>query len=837
MTVQLTGNGGIFTRLGHVFGGMADVLALEGGTATARVLSGASMQARYGTFEVDASYTPVLNFILDGYYAQLQGWQSQQNGICQQLQSLASNYVIQQVNLDTPLASLSLNAALKVLIAQMNTSGSTIQQSTVAIGAQTAVGTPNGNAIIALSKLNSAGVQMDTIFPETLTLTCTTDSQGGATLNQEQLTLSGQNAVANVYSFLWPGGSGVSAALKAIDATTYGSTTQMLTNGSFETFTNTNVPDNWTVGVGTAGTQIFKGSTAYDGSASLQFTGDGSNLTAVYQPFNTTPSTGLGTGGTPSTLKANTVYAVNCWVQVSATPAAGVLAISLTNNSGTVTTDAAGNANTVSKSLPSVSTSWVNVNGFFRTPAVLPSGFRLQVALSTALSSGKALALDTPIPTPSGWSTMGSLSIGDKVFDENGLPCTITNATDVMKNRPCYAVRFCDGTEIIADANHQWAVNEVRLGSRKHRLSKVMTTQEMVDAGKTDKCLRFSIPVSQPLAIAEAELPIDPYVFGVWLGDGCSRASTVTCADQDRQIVDEIRATGTRINRHPASLKSHIGVYSVGGDRQRGVRAGRKRVWDSATGKHKREGAAARSMLHDLRDLDVLRNKHIPQIYLRASANQRWALLQGLMDTDGTVDKIGYCTYTTTTPKLRDGVLELIRSLGLKASYTEKEAKLYGESHGPCWNIRFTAFQGTPVFRLARKLARLRRCPNGNMAKSKVRRIRAFTPIDSVPVRCIEVDSPKHLYLAGEAMIPTHNSVFIDRLALTPATQIYSGGPQAAVFSGNSKLIQGDSWTVAITNTYGVMAQYLERLFSLRAQNLYFPSAASSPTVADSLVT
>ena len=83
------------------------------------------------------------------------------------------------------------------------------------------------------------------------------------------------------------------------------------------------------------------------------------------------------------------------------------------------------------------------------------------VLVAGATGSGKALALDTPIPTPRGWTTMGEVQVGDEVFDEHGRPCAVTAATPIMYGRPCYEVEFSDGTVIVADAEHLWRTSTV----------------------------------------------------------------------------------------------------------------------------------------------------------------------------------------------------------------------------------------------------------------------------------------------------------------------------------------------------------------------------------------
>ncbi|HLI84118.1 MAG TPA: terminase gpA endonuclease subunit, partial [Bryobacteraceae bacterium] len=161
-----------------------------------------------------------------------------------------------------------------------------------------------------------------------------------------------------------------------------------------------------------------------------------------------------------------------------------------------------------------------------------------------------------------------------------------------------------------------------------------------------------------------------------------------------------------------------------------------------------------------LRSLDLAGNKHIPAIYLRASISQRLALLQGLMDTDGHCTKRGRCEFSTASKALRDGVYELIVSLGMKAavSMTDRPAgkRCYPKPH---YRISFLAYSDLPVFRLARKQERQKRLDDGcRPTETFRRRIVSIEQVPSVPVRCIEVDSPSHLYLAGRAMAPTHNT-------------------------------------------------------------------------------
>ena len=359
---------------------------------------------------------------------------------------------------------------------------------------------------------------------------------------------------------------------------------------------------------------------------------------------------------------------------------------------------------------------------------------------------GKALALDTPIPTPRGWTTMVELRVGDEVFDETGAPCRVTFATEVQFGRPCNIVTFSDGSEIIADDDHRWLTWD-RLARKNVKRSKgkgrnvspaIRTTKEIaetIEYGKRGE-RNHSIPLCGAVQCEHAELPINPYVLGCWLGDGSSAIAEITC--DDPQILDELRKEGQLVlpGRQDRRLPRLIN-YRL----------------DEVIVKGQKHGPT--SLKYRLRSCGLLKNKHIPPQYLRASINQRLALLQGLMDTDGYVGKNSQCEFTSINRRLADETFELVLSLGIRAVFSEGRATIDGRDCGPKYRINFMA--DVPVFRLKRKLDR--QAARGKTDRNISHRfIVKVTPIDSVPVRCIQVDSPSHLYLAGRTFIPTHNT-------------------------------------------------------------------------------
>jgi replicative DNA helicase len=291
---------------------------------------------------------------------------------------------------------------------------------------------------------------------------------------------------------------------------------------------------------------------------------------------------------------------------------------------------------------------------------------------------GKALALDTPLPTPTGWTTMGEVAVGDRLIGADGRPTTVVAATEVLHDRPCYEVEFSDSTVIVADAQHQW-LTETRT-SRK-----VTTTEELRS--------HHAVVNTRPLDLPEQELPLPPYALGVWLGDGHSTGARITTADPE--IVVYLEADGARVV--PQGI---------------------------------------------LRSLGVLQNKHIPTVYLRASEAQRRSLLAGLLDTEGTVTNAGAVVFSVTSRRLAEDARELIVSLGYRC----------GLSAG--YTLTFSTVDD--VFRLERK--RLLHKELKDPGRTGKRFVTAVRPVPSVPVRCVEVDGPDHLYLAGRSMVPTHNS-------------------------------------------------------------------------------
>lgn len=395
MAVTITGNGGLFTRLGLLAGASNDLYALAGATATTYINTSGRLPTRYDAFQVAFSYSPVSNNVLNDLFSTyVEAGRSSFGQLAGVLAEVAAAIAIQQCNADTTLAELSLTYAFRLLQAQF-AGNYNLTTSSLAAGAQTAVGSPVGTTIINMSVLRGDGLTLEYGYPETIRFTCTEDANGGATENNEPFNILGMQSPEQAYQ--WPLGSGTNTSLNVVDAESdYPDSGNLLVNSDMETVTNTNIPDNWIVLTGARATEIFAGaSNPYTGSNSLYFLGvAGLTLTAVYQAFDTTSSTTLGAGGTPYALLERTMYGLSVWLKVDSTPAAGVLTFSLTDSSGNVLNDDAGNANTITQDLTAISSTYVNLKGYFRTPTNLPSTVWLRIKLTTAITNGRTVYID-----------------------------------------------------------------------------------------------------------------------------------------------------------------------------------------------------------------------------------------------------------------------------------------------------------------------------------------------------------------------------------------------------------------------------------------------------------
>lgn len=344
----------------------------------------------------------------------------------------------------------------------------------------------------------------------------------------------------------------------------------------------------------------------------------------------------------------------------------------------------------------------------------------------------KGLAVSTPIPTPYGWTTMGDIEVGDIVFDMYGSQTKVI-ATSEIKHLPCFKVNFSNGDSIVCDNEHRWVAGVDNYNvARKVRTHgwETLTVNELYEAKK--KGMTVVVPVTPALDLEEKDLKIHPWVLGYWLGNGSKQHGNVCCDLKDAEYIQQ---------------KIKMCGYEVG-----------------AVRKDKRSNAVTITVLGllvQLRDECVLNNKHIPNKYLRSSFEQRLALLQGLVDSDGHIDNTrGRAVFTSTSKKLFVKTKELVISLGEQASTSKTWAKGFGKevlSYAVTWK------PVTNPATLPRKAERFK-----ERLVAPYKSIKSIEVVESVPTRCIAVEAPSKTYLAGLDMTPTHNTVLKQVLKFAP---------------------------------------------------------------------
>lgn len=312
---------------------------------------------------------------------------------CVTAQQVAQLYLNRLVFLDNPqpfqdMQSVNLSASINEMIRQMKIAGQTVLRMSIGTtvnGNFTNTNATPGNAVIVVStKRPSDGAVLENSFAETIQVTCAADSySGNQTAFNELFTVTGENSQGDVFAYNWPLGSGANTTTSAIDGGTSNGSGNLLTNSGFATFTS-NTPNNWTITVGTAGTNIFKEtSLIFTGAAALKITGDGSStLTSLQQQFNNA----AGTGGA---LTLQTQYGVNLWLRGGASPPAqGVLQVDLVDQNGTIINDEGGAPNSFTIDLTTLTSTYQPFNGAFRTPIVMPTSQYLRLHLTTSLPNG-----------------------------------------------------------------------------------------------------------------------------------------------------------------------------------------------------------------------------------------------------------------------------------------------------------------------------------------------------------------------------------------------------------------------------------------------------------------
>ena len=393
---------------------------------------------------------------------------------------------------------------------------------------------------------------------------------------------------------------------------------------------------------------------------------------------------------------------------------------------------------------------------------------------------GKSLPNSEPVLTPNGWVKMGDIKLGDKII---GSDCNEQYVIGVYPQgvRSIYKVEFTDDTFVNCDEEHLWSVNTLNMRTAKTRVKgesvykpnygyKVVKTSDMISSIKKNGRYNYRLPVVSPINFNEKEVLINPYLLGLLLGDGSICESGVRISTKDDELFDNI----SYLNEHSSfneyfrtETKSIKSINLKSGIKQR------------------------------LNEYGLLNkksnNKFIPKDYLYNSVKNRVSLLQGLMDTDGYVNKNSTVQFTTISEQLCNDVRELVLSLGGTVKINTKVPKyVYNgvKKEGQlAYTITMSFANDIVPFKLLRKVSKYYK----RKKYLEQKYVKAITHSHNEEATCIKVSNPDELFVTRDYVL-THNTTVLSKIANHAFNLGYN--VLQIFFEDNPKIIQRKHFTM-----------------------------------------
>jgi hypothetical protein len=395
---------------------------------------------------------------------------------------------------------------------------------------------------------------------------------------------------------------------------------------------------------------------------------------------------------------------------------------------------------------------------------------------------GKDQPISEPVLTPKGWVKMGEIKLGDKVIGSDGKEQYVLGVYP-QGVRPMYKVEFSDGTHTSCGLEHLWSVNTLNMRTAKTRVKgkgvykpnygyKVVKTSDMMNDIKKRGRYNYRLPVVSPVDFEKRDVLIDPYLLGLLLGDGGIKTE-VNFTTADVELVEYVESVLPGNSQIKKVTNSNYG-YRI--TKQNGL---------------------INPVIQSLKDMDLYgcgsNNKFIPKNYLYNSLEVRVSLLQGLMDTDGYVDKKGTVQFTTVSEQLCDDVRELVLSLGGTArvnskipTYTYNGEKKEGQL---AYIVTMSFANNIVPFKLLRKIDRYYKRTK-YLEQKYVKSITYSHDEESV---CIKVSNPDELYVTRDYVL-THNTTILSKISNTAFNLGYN--VLQIFFEDNPKIIQRKHFTM-----------------------------------------
>lgn len=362
---------------------------------------------------------------------------------------------------------------------------------------------------------------------------------------------------------------------------------------------------------------------------------------------------------------------------------------------------------------------------------------------------GKAIPNYTLIPTPSGFKRVDEIKLGDCLFGRDGKPTKVIGIYPQPEKKRVWEIVFKDGRMAECCEEHLWSYYYTKhrgLGIRTESLKEI--NRRVAESGlKNGDGFKFKIPLNEPVEFPKRELSIDPYILGLIIGDGSLRYNKTNKAffysSSDIELVESIAKFFGCIYKKNSDFNFNYTFKPIDNLKHN--------LW-------------VEEILKDYPELWQLKSedKFIPEEFLFSSIEQRFSLLQGLLDTDGCINKEkGRVSFTTVSPKLRDNVIWLCRSLGFVCNYCiDKRSEKY--TTGECYSISIQCKKEikSKLFRLKRKVE----IAENYINNGKRRERKDYNPIIDIrktdrfeEMTCFEVDNEDHLFLMNDFIV-THNT-------------------------------------------------------------------------------
>lgn len=399
--------------------------------------------------------------------------------------------------------------------------------------------------------------------------------------------------------------------------------------------------------------------------------------------------------------------------------------------------------------------------------------------------------MSEPVLTPFGFRPMGEIKVGSTVISAHGTPAEVLQVYP-QGVVPIYKIKFIDGAETRCSADHLWLAHEARSTSKLKHCGgwKLYTTERLMS--EIAKGKNMLIPLTEPVQFTRGKSggKIKPYTLGVILGDGNTTGSPVKIYENDQEIFDNVMGDGYEIYECKTSRPNEVRAFAFRNFSE-------EKVWLKE---------------NDLRC--TAEHKYIPEGYKYAPIEERFALIQGLMDTDGYADSRGHIEYSTVSKQLAKDVQWIIWSLGGKATITEKDPT-YTLPDGTrkdgkhAYVVYIQTKDNSRLFRLTRKRER---CAgkefNGGYSELK-RRIVSIEPCGYEEAQCIRIDEPDGLYVTNDFVV-THNTY---SLLLNALRYKDVPGYNCTIFRKNFNqiFVQGGLWDESLEIYTGVPGATLRK--------------------------